>query len=103
ESNGYDLSNRRGWIGTIKSTAVMNMYGSHYEYYVDYGNGVQSMHVLEQDLQNPSSPTYKVGQTVQIKNSANIESNGYDLSNRRGWIGTIKSTAVMNMYGSHYE
>ncbi|GAK31193.1 hypothetical protein WOSG25_080250 [Weissella oryzae SG25] len=103
ESNGYDLSSRRKWIGTVKSYTPMNMYGSHYEYYVDYGDGQQSMHVLEQDLQIPTTPKFTNGQTVQIKNSANIESNGYDLTNRRGWVGTIKSNSVKNMYGSHYE
>ena len=103
ESNGHNLQPRRGYIGTVKSSAIMNKYSSHYEYYVDYGDGTGNGHVLEQDLITPPAAKYKVGDKVKILNSANVESNGYNLQPRRGWVGTVKSIAIMNKYSSHYE
>ena len=103
ESNGTDMTRHRGKIATIKSATVMNKYSSHYEYYVEYGDGTRSEHVLEQDLSVAPDPKYKTGQSVKVSEFANVESNGTDMVRHRGKTATIKSVAVMNKYSSHYE
>ena len=103
ESNGYDMVSNRGKVGTIKSITPANKYSSHYEYYIDYGDGTRSEHVLEQDLQNAPQAKYLNGEWVQIKNTANSESNGFDMVSNRNKVGIIRSVAVMNKWGSHYE
>ncbi|MBJ7670424.1 hypothetical protein HAU17_10165, partial [Weissella confusa] len=64
------MTRHRGKIATIKSATVMNKYSSHYEYYVEYGDGTRSEHVLEQDLSVAPDPKYKTGQSVKVSEFA---------------------------------
>ncbi|URZ87631.1 CHAP domain-containing protein [Floricoccus penangensis] len=106
ESNGYDLKPRRNWIGKITTVRADNKFSSNYSYRVEYKSGdgtVSNVYVLEQDLQNPLPSKYKVGQEVQIKNSAVAESNGYDLKPRRNWIGKVTTVRADNKFSSNYS
>ncbi|WP_233278924.1 N-acetylmuramoyl-L-alanine amidase, partial [Floricoccus tropicus] len=99
ESNGSDLKAYRTWVGTISAVRADNKSKSNYSYTVTYKNGqntVQSVYVLEQDLQQPIALKYKVGDTVQIRANASYESNGSDLKAYRNWVGTVKSVRTDN-------
>lgn len=103
ETNGFQLSNHRGWVGIIKKITVNNNAKEHYEYWVDYNDGTANWHVDGDDLKTAEKPQFFSGQKVQIKNSAYHESNGFSLLNHRNWVGTVKSIAVKNQFGTHYE
>ncbi|MBJ7616612.1 mannosyl-glycoprotein endo-beta-N-acetylglucosamidase [Weissella confusa] len=103
EANGWNLKDRQNWVGTVKSVKANNASVSHYEYYIDYGNGVRSEHVLEQDLQTAPNPKYSSSAPVQIVNWAEKEANGWNLKDHRGWTGKVQSVAINNASVSHYE
>ncbi|OFI49093.1 hypothetical protein BG261_04260 [Floricoccus tropicus] len=109
ESDGNNISARRGWIGTVKEVNVDNMSHSNYSYKVEYKNGNLNTCILEQDLQlpkpdsNSSDAKYKVGDTVQLGSGARYESNGNNISERQGWIGTIKEVRVDKKSHSNYS
>ncbi|MCT8392513.1 N-acetylmuramoyl-L-alanine amidase [Weissella confusa] len=103
EANGWNLKDRQNWVGTVKSVKANNASVSHYEYYIDYGNGVRSEHVLEQDLQTAPNPKYSTSAPVQIVNWAEKEANGWNLKDHRNWLGTIKSVAPVNKSNSKWE
>ena len=103
EANGWNLKDRQNWVGTVKSVKANNASVSHYEYYIDYGNGVRSEHVLEQDLQTAPNPKYSTSAPVQIVNWAEKEANGWNLKDHRGWTGKVQSVAINNASVSHYE
>lgn len=103
EANGWNLKDRQNWVGTVKSVKANNTSVSHYEYYIDYGNGVRSEHVLEQDLQTAPNPKYSTSAPVQVVNWAEKEANGWNLKDHRGWNGKVQSVAINNASVSHYE
>ncbi|MGX6408209.1 glycoside hydrolase family 73 protein [Weissella confusa] len=103
EANGWNLKDRQNWVGTVKSVKANNASVSHYEYYIDYGNGVRSEHVLEQDLQTAPNPKYSTSAPVQIVNWAEKEANGWNLKDHRGWTSKVQSVAINNASVSHYE
>ncbi|QIL49953.1 N-acetylmuramoyl-L-alanine amidase [Weissella coleopterorum] len=106
ETNGFSLFDKRGLVGTVKSVKTKNHSYSHFEYWITYSDGTRSEHVAEQDLSNnivPINPKYKVGQKVKIANNAVNETNGFNLMNHRGQIGTVKSSKMKNYSYSRYE
>jgi hypothetical protein len=107
ETNGTSLVNHRNWIGTIKKVQADNHASSQYSYYVEFNNGtrkVSNWYIPEQDLRAvTTTAAYKVGQVMQIKPNANVETNGSNLQNHRGWIGTIKKVQVDNAWSSRYS
>lgn len=51
ESNGYDLTGHREWIGSVYQVAKnTNNSAGGWEYHIKYSNGMENIHVLEQDL-----------------------------------------------------
>lgn len=89
ETNGYTLTNRHNWVGTIVSAKPKAYSTSAWEYDIKYPNGVHSVHVADQDLTNIPASRFTVGQTVKINSNAWSETNGYSLVNHRNWVGTV--------------
>ncbi|MDR3191128.1 MAG: glucosaminidase domain-containing protein [Lactobacillaceae bacterium] len=106
ETNGTSLTNRRGWIGTIKKVTAKNHASSHFQYYVQYKAGkttVSNWYVAEQDIQTPAAPKYQVGQTVQVASNALAETNGSSLVKFRNFSATVKKVQADNHSSSHYS
>ncbi|MBJ7649515.1 peptidoglycan recognition family protein [Weissella confusa] len=103
ESTGWNLKDHRNWIGTIKSVKPVNISNSKYEYWIEYPDGSRNEHVLEQDVQKPAAAKYAVGQRVKMSGYAVSETNGYNITGRRNWVGTVKSVKVNNHFNSHYS
>ncbi|WP_349514970.1 cysteine peptidase family C39 domain-containing protein [Leuconostoc suionicum] len=91
ETNGYTLTNRHNWAGTIVSVRAKPYSISAWEYKIVYPNGWHSDYVAEQDLTNIPNARYNVGNTVKIAGNAWSETNGYTLRNRQNWVGTVVS------------
>lgn len=91
ETNGYTLTNRHNWVGTIVSVRAKPYSISAWEYKIVYPNGWHSDYVAEQDLTNIPNARYNVGNTVKIAGNAWSETNGYTLRNRQNWVGTVVS------------
>ncbi|GAP00597.1 peptidoglycan amidohydrolase family protein [Fructobacillus ficulneus] len=103
ETNGYDLNNHHGWIGTITSQTPITYSNSAWEYRVTFTNGDHNDHVAEQDLVNAEPARYNIGNRVRIADWASNETNGYDLNNRHGWLGTITSQTPVAYSNSAWE
>ncbi|MHC8518580.1 glycoside hydrolase family 73 protein [Weissella confusa] len=103
ESNGYDLTPHQNWVGTIKQVTAKDSGVSHFEYYVDYGDGTRNEHVLEQDLQAAPAAKYKVGDTVQVADIAGAGTDGGSLVKYRGQVGKITSVSIKNHASSNYQ
>ncbi|MCZ9311147.1 N-acetylmuramoyl-L-alanine amidase [Weissella koreensis] len=106
ETNGYSIVNRRGMVGTVKKVTRKDYSNSHFEYFVDFGNGIQHYYMAEQDLTAnivQYKAKYKVGQRVQVLNTASYETNGFSIVNRRGMVGTVKKVTPKNYSNSHFE
>lgn len=103
ETNGYTLTNRHNWTGTIVSKKPKNYSYSSWEYDIRYPNGVHSVHVAEQDLTNIPNAQYSVGSVARITNNAWCETNGYTLRNRHNWTGTIVSVTPKAYSNSAWE
>ncbi|MDY2530408.1 mannosyl-glycoprotein endo-beta-N-acetylglucosamidase, partial [Weissella confusa] len=101
-TTGQSLTEYRGFTGTVKSVKIKNHASSHYQYALDVGGKTVS-YIPEQDVVDAPARKYKAGDKVAISSAANVESNGHNLQPRRGYIGTVKSSAIMNKYSSHYE
>lgn len=107
EQNGFTLQGRRNWVGYVMSKkAIPHQSNSDYEYYIRYGNGWHSDHVLEQDLRNMplTDAKYQVGQKVRVSNGAWYETNGWNIQNRRNSVGTVVSRrAIPSQSYSRFE
>ena len=102
ESNGYDLTPRRGFIGTVVSrTPIAKNSNSYFEYHVDYGDGTGNWHVLEQDLNKAPNPLFSKGDNIQLAVGATGAVDGSAITS--GTKGTVLSVSILNKYNSHYQ
>ncbi|WP_057756468.1 peptidoglycan recognition family protein, partial [Weissella kandleri] len=105
ETNGNSIVNRRGKIGTVKKVTHHDYSNSHFEYVIDFGNGVTNQHIAEQDITDKITyhAKYHVGQKVQLLDSASYETNGNSIVDRRGKTGIIKKVTRKDYSNSHFE
>ncbi|WP_349551447.1 hypothetical protein [Leuconostoc pseudomesenteroides] len=81
ETNGYTLTNRHSWVGTVVSVTRKAYSNSVWVYKIQYPNGWHNDYVAEQDVTNIRNSHYNVGSVVKIANNAYSETNGYTLTN----------------------
>ncbi|MBJ7649514.1 glucosaminidase domain-containing protein [Weissella confusa] len=91
EATGWNIQNRRGWLGIVKKVSSYDSVSSRFKYYIEFPNGEWNEQILEQDLTNATGNRYSLGQQIQISASATSESNGWNLVDHRNWIGTVES------------
>lgn len=103
ETNGYTLTNRHNWYGTISSKTPKKYSISSFEYKVVYPNGWHNDHVAEQDIKNIPNPRFTKGDVVKIASNAWSETNGYTLRNRQNWAGTVVSATPKAYSNSAWE
>ncbi|MBS0957839.1 C39 family peptidase [Leuconostoc pseudomesenteroides] len=103
ETNGYTLTNRRNWVGTVVSVTPKPYSNSAWVYKVQYPNGWHSDYVAEQDVNNIANSRYNVGDTVKVTGNAWSETNGYSLVNHRNWVGKVISKQPKPYSNSAWE
>ncbi|PAK80174.1 hypothetical protein B8W83_08260 [Leuconostoc mesenteroides] len=97
------LTYEHNWVGTVVATKPKAYSTSAWEYDIKYPNGVHSVHVADQDVTNIANAKFNVGATVKIANNAWSEINGYTLTNRRNWVGTVISKTPKAYSNSAWE
>ncbi|QAS69569.2 hypothetical protein DLJ48_03040 [Oenococcus sicerae] len=102
ETNGYNLSPHRKWIGTVVAVTAKSYSNSQWEYKILYSNGQDNVYVSEQDL-NSFQPA-----TITSTNIINRSAKIYD-SARNDWVlnagpaFTSATTLGPNAWGRNYN